>query len=422
VRFQAFVGVVAAFTTAVVIAGGPVAYAEPDWTAQGTARGLPPAPAGPTGPVEAPELTTEEKIVHRQPDGKYVAELSVEPVRVKRDGRWVPVDTNLVRRPDGSIAPRAVPAELTFSPGGSDTPLVRLANGGKAVALTWPGRLPAPTIDGAVATYREVLPGVDLVMRAEAKGYAQRLVIKNVRAAKDPALARIKFGLSTTGVTVKAAASGALTATDAADGPVFEAPPPSMWDSPSTSSGTGRRQAPVKAELTPQALTLVPNANLLTDPTTQFPIMIDPDWKTFSKSGWTKVFSGYPNQSYWNGANDVDTWAKVGYCGWAFCNGIGITRAFFQFDTSSLSGTILKANLNTTVVYSPSCSYTSPHQVYRASGSINSSTTWNTRPSGTVRGHEKVPACGQVWVLAGGQVKVLIPRFVVSTGGCGPGR
>jgi predicted enzyme related to lactoylglutathione lyase len=39
-----------------------------------------------------------------------------------------------------------------------------------------------------------------------------------------------------------------------------------------------------------------------------------------------------------------------------------------------------------------------------------------------VRGHEKVPVCGRVQVPAGGQLKVPIPRFVVSSGLPGPGR
>lgn len=121
------------------------------------------------GPVEVGELTTEDRIVHQQPDGSMLATLNVEPVRVKQDGRWNPVDTTLMRLPDGSFGARAIPSDLALSPGGAG-PLVRLGKGSKSVALSWPGKLPAPVIAGDTATYPEVLPGVDLLMRAEAKG------------------------------------------------------------------------------------------------------------------------------------------------------------------------------------------------------------------------------------------------------------
>lgn len=177
--------------------------------------------------------------------------------------------------------------------------------------------------------------------------------------------------------------SGALQALDERGEPVFEAAPPSMWDAPAERSAKVRKQAGVKVELGRQELALVPDAGLLADPEAQFPISIDPDMKTYPKSAWTKVFSGKPTTSYWNGANDVDTWAKVGYCGFDFCNGIDTTRAYFQFDTSSLSGTILSVQLQTTMVYSPSCSNgTRRHELWRAASSINSGTTWNNRPAG----------------------------------------
>lgn len=360
--------------TAVLVGMPPVpqpASAQPSTAAQ-----------KPVGPVEVGELTTEDRIVHKQPDGSMLATLNVEPVRVKQDGRWNPVDTTLMRRPDGSFGPRAIPSDLVLSPGGAG-PLVRLGKGTKSVALSWPGKLPAPVIAGDTATYPEVLPGVDLLMRAEAKGYAQRLVIKNSAAAKNPALRRIKLGLATAGVNLKQDESGALQALDERGEPVFEAAPPSMWDAPDERSAKDRKQAGVKVELGRQELALVPDAGLLADPEAQFPISIDPDMKTYSKSAWTKVFSGKPTTSYWNGANDVDTWAKVGYCGFDFCNGINTTRAYFQFDTSSLSGTIMSVQLKTTMVYSPSCSNgTRRHELWRAASSINSGTTWNNRPAG----------------------------------------
>ena len=48
--------------------------------------------------------------------------------------------------------------------------------------------------------------------------------------------------------------------------------------------------------------------------------------------------------------------------------------------------------------------------------------TADLREAGCVRGHEKVPVCGQVEVLAGGQLKVPIPRSPCLPGVCRPGR
>ena len=39
-----------------------------------------------------------------------------------------------------------------------------------------------------------------------------------------------------------------------------------------------------------------------------------------------------------------------------------------------------------------------------------------------VRGHEKVPVCGRIWVPAGGRLEVPIPRFDVSAGFVNPRR
>ena len=85
-------------------------------------------------------------------------------------------------------------------------------------------------------------------------------------------------------------------------------------------------------------LTLTPDRALLTGPKTEYPVVVDPDWRTYWNIGWTKVFSGIPGSTHWGGSNDVDGWAKVGYCGWAGCNGIGTARSYFMFDTGFLAG------------------------------------------------------------------------------------
>jgi hypothetical protein len=326
-------------------------------------------------PVRVAELTTSTRVVDAQPDGTLTATLSAQPVRVRQDGRWVDVDTTLVRRPDGTIGPRAVEVELTLSGGGAGTPMVSYGKDGKRIVLTWPGTLPAPRLSGSTATYPDVLPGVDLVLRAEVDGYAQHLVVKNAQAARNPALRRIRLGLSTKSLRVTSTRTGALEARDAKGALVFAAPPSAMWD--------GAAKTAVAAVAVDRAsLNLVPDQALLTGPKTRFPVVVDPTWGSPGRTGWTKVFSGKPNTAYWNGGNDADGWAKVGYCGWSGCNGIGAARSYFQFDTVFLAGKqILSAAFNATIVYGPSCN-TRNHQLFMATGGIDGGTTWNNAPQG----------------------------------------
>lgn len=79
---------------------------------------------------------------------------------------------------------------------------------------------------GDTATYRDVLPGVDLRVTAQALGFSEVLVVRTRQAAADPRLARLRFGLRTRGVTVSATREGGLAARDGAGRDVFTAPAP----------------------------------------------------------------------------------------------------------------------------------------------------------------------------------------------------
>jgi hypothetical protein len=188
--------------------------------------------------VMVASLTTPTRKVSAKPDGSFVAELTTQPVRALRDGTWVPIDATLATRPDSTVAPRATTTDVVFSGGGAGKPVARFGTPGRSFALTWPGRLPAPAVTGTTATYANVLPGVDLVLRADPDGFAQHLVVKDARAAKNPALSRVRLGLTTDGLAVRAAASGALAARDAAGKVVFAAPPSAMWDAAASAPGS----------------------------------------------------------------------------------------------------------------------------------------------------------------------------------------
>ncbi|RKT74435.1 hypothetical protein DFJ66_7792 [Saccharothrix variisporea] len=93
-------------------------------------------------PVEDLSARTEVSRVFANPTGTWTMESSATPRWVRRDGTWVDVDTTLVRRGDGSPAPRASAADVRFSAGG-DGPLVTLNHAAHTFTLSWPGLLPA---------------------------------------------------------------------------------------------------------------------------------------------------------------------------------------------------------------------------------------------------------------------------------------
>src|SRR5690242_5825942 len=79
--------------------------------------------------VEVEEKTTPYARTVATPTGSLKAEISNEPVRVRKNGVWTAVDTTLAARPDGMIAPKASTTDIAFSAGGNG-PLVRLVRDG----------------------------------------------------------------------------------------------------------------------------------------------------------------------------------------------------------------------------------------------------------------------------------------------------
>jgi hypothetical protein len=167
--------------------------------------------------VEALSDRTEYSQTFANPSGTLTLNEAVAPVRTRRaDGTWVPVDYTLLPRPDGTVRPIASTVDVAFSGGGTG-PMVRITRDGDQVALGWPAALPVPTLSGATATYADVLPGVDLQLRAQPLGFSDLLVVKSAEAARNPALRIVRLALATTGVTLRATADGGLTAVDGVD-------------------------------------------------------------------------------------------------------------------------------------------------------------------------------------------------------------
>jgi hypothetical protein len=345
-------------------------------------------------PVEVLSKRTESAQTFAQPDGSFRFVQAASPQRVRRGSGWVPVDPTL-KLSDGLVVPQAAVLNLQFSGGGS-APMVAIAKGEKSLSLSWPGQLPVPSLDGDTATYAEVLPGVDLRLTAAVDSYSQVLVVKTLDAAKNPALARLPFGLSTRGVSVEQDAdSGFLRAVDSAGEAVFVSDGARMWDSPEPQQAKAMERSAAKAltesvpadepqparaenvpvQLSSQALTVVPSADMLTSPNTNFPVYIDPGFNGGTEI-WTPVSRNHPNTSYWSG-NGYRDYMRVGqlYEGASDDD----WRTLVKFDITKLKSTqIRSAAVHVNVWHSANC-VASPMQLWRTNAiSKSSAVTWNS--------------------------------------------
>jgi hypothetical protein len=367
------------------------------------------AEAAETGePVEITAQRGETREVYATPQGEIEVREFVVPKWTRLEDGWVAIDTTLEASAQG-IAPVASASSLVFSAGGADSPLVSMTRHGRVLEWSWPEALPEPVLAGDTATYQDVIEGVDLQMKATEEGFASFLVVKTPEAAASPELDRVTFAMDTEGLDVGVTAGGVLEATDTSTGSVvFEAPPASMWSAApgdgASSAATGARTtakastakastaeaaavstsgegevAPVGVQVSRagDAVTLVPDQELLEDPGTTFPVTIDPAVSVPRTSAWTSPNESYPSTSYWQFKGE--TTAGLGTCtGWSDCPGGSTYRLFYQFDVSRFRGKdISSATFQVPNTHSAVCVNNEVH-VYHTKG-ISSSTTWNTQ-------------------------------------------
>ncbi|MGW5396406.1 VCBS repeat-containing protein [Streptomyces sp. NPDC003952] len=334
------------------------------------------------------------------PDGSFTQDTYAVAQFVRQEGKLVTFDTRLKANSDGSLSPRAVGVKVRFS-GGGEGPLVSVERDGRRMAWSWPKPLPKPVVDGDSVTYANVLPEVDLKLRAGTAGFGQLLVVRSAKAAAHPDLATVKFALSTTGLNVRTDSAGNMRATDPAGQEVFTAPTPLMWDSTpepaaaAFSSGLpseprtdefepppSARDSAMAVKVSGSELALTPDPQVLKGAGTTYPVYIDPA-VSGAREAWAIVTSKYGGSSFYNGngwlegdGNSTTSYARVGD------PGDTLSRSFFQMDTNNLWNTnkiITSSTFRIQNSYSYSCSARTV-QLWRT-GAISSSTTWNQQPA-----------------------------------------
>ncbi|MBS2963329.1 hypothetical protein KGA66_09750 [Actinocrinis puniceicyclus] len=350
-------GVARADTAAPTPPDFPATQVDPTVIAAETAAS---AKAKTTGsPVTVDAETDTGTLVTANPDGSLTRTQTSAPVRTKQNGAWVPIDTTLSVRTDGTIRPAATATGVAFSDGG-DGPMATLTQGTSTLSFTFPSALPAPTLSGATATYPDVLPEVDLQLTANAGGFSQLLVVHSAAAAANPTLDTLTLAVKAVGVNLSSTQDGGAAATDASGTTVFHTDTATMWDSAgangapasaataatgstlkssaATAPNSGDHVARVQVAAATGSETLTPDRTLLGASDTKYPVYIDPAW------------SGNPSQLHWarvssNGWNIYDSTStatgdhpRVGYDNWP--GGAGeVARTFYNMNTGGSTGT-----------------------------------------------------------------------------------
>ncbi|GAB3171543.1 concanavalin A-like lectin/glucanase superfamily protein [Micromonospora palomenae] len=361
-------------------------------------------------PVEVLAERSEYRDVFAQPDGTLVANEHTQAVRVLQNDAWVPADATLVAQPDGTYAPTAALLNMRLSNGGT-TPLMVAERDSRVMTLTWPNPLPAPTVNGDQLVYPEVFQGVDLVAFVTVEGFSHVLVLKTPEAANLPELQNLRLGVTGEGLTIQETEDGGIVALDPATGnPVMEADAPTMWDSgsqeggeaatsglrssamadtdtgsedPNEASARGPGEASQVAQVglsySQGTLSLTPDAAMLADPDTTYPVYVDPVWQGSTNSAWAMVDSGYPSEEYWK--FDGKRHERIGRCP-SSCNNSLVKRLFYRLSTPYAGKTILEAKLRVTMqhVYNSTARAAA---LYLMPAGIATTTNWSNQPGGS---------------------------------------
>jgi RHS repeat-associated protein len=321
-------------------------------------------------PVIVADHTTKSTLVYANPDQTFTSTIADGPVQEPNSSSptgFTPVNLSLMQLTDGSWAPRVSDAHMAFANGGTAAP-VTMSVGQRQLVMKWPSTLPVPTISGSTATYKDVAPGVNLELQALTTGFDLRVVLTQRPASTSS----FRIPLALTGLTPTLSAAGRLQFQDAGKTQVV-ADRPVMYDASVDDAGNPLHTTAVSTTLDStgsMALVVSPQDAFLSDPSTKYPVTIDPA-PNLSATIDTFVNSASPTQTYGG-----STLIKAGKS-----SAEGPDRSLLQFDTTFMEGAnVTAASLNLYESFSNSCTATGL-EVWDLSASWTQSVNWNTQPA-----------------------------------------
>lgn len=346
-------------------------------------------------------LRERAKTTFANPDGSYTEVSTPVPTRAEAaDGSLVPIDTTLVTagkrlKPKATNSAVSVLAMATVASGptskGATPQLAPGEAGGEGstadvVSLDLPGAaditmgfgamLPAPTVAGDVATY-ELSATSALTVQAMDDGFAENVVLD----AAPEAAPTYRFPLTLAGGLTPKLADGVLTFVTSDGAVAAVSRPLQMWDARRDAGGDPDHTSPVAASLEKTAagwdLTLTPSMAYLSDPDTQYPVVVDPtvvtkdETDTWYYPGNTTNFSA----DYKMRVGFLDGVAQRGYINWNTGKFVGrtvmnATMSLYEYSAASCSAQPTR--------FYPTTTYSA---VNANSVGVNTSSVWSTAPS-----------------------------------------
>lgn len=391
-----FIGLlVAGLSLAMLASTGPVASAfasplasiEPTLAAQGSGplEASDEASAALTAslrdkPVEVLSARTETKTLWANPDGTFTAETATAPIRVRDGEAWMPVDLSL-ESVGAILEPKDSPADVAFFKGGNGR-LAKLDFGPTtSLELGWKSTLPAPDVDGGLATY-ELNPNLDVQLAATSSGFETNVLVKAKPAASPVWRMPLKFK----NMTATPDDGGGLALTDARGQVRARIDAPLMWDSRTNEAGDPAITRPVAMRLDTvngvQELVLTPDPAFFTDPATQYPVTVDPSLTPINPT----------RDTYVNNNTTVSRSSAFNLPVGTPNGGKDINRSLLHFPNPVIAANqrVTAADLRLWNYYSGTCTALQNVRASAITSSWDNSTTWVDRPSITASNHPTV--------------------------------
>ncbi|MFC0866054.1 DNRLRE domain-containing protein, partial [Sphaerimonospora cavernae] len=245
--------------------------------------------------LEIEELRTEVSTTYANADGKTLrTELYTEPIRVKRDDAWHPVDTTLEVK-DGVVKPKMANSGLALSDGGntvavSISPTQASSAKRSTAKVSAPNKLSKPKLAGNRALFSSAYgQGADLVVTATPTGYRQEIVIREqptgslkFRLPVSPP-AGVSFGETTSGTPtlVKKAADGKQDKVADISSVLMQDSVAADATATPEEGRAGRATISVENTSDGQILVITPDPKFLADPAVTYPVTVaatSSDW------------------------------------------------------------------------------------------------------------------------------------------------